>query len=89
MSLADDIDDSSYYGGESDFRLSEAELLRRATELSREDSEIVEASFLADGSVHVRVKRVVPVLNFPALSGVAEVEIYGSSTAYLREYRSP
>lgn len=89
LSLADDVEESSYYGSESDFRVAESELVRRARELARYDSEIVQLSSQSDGSVYIQLKRVVPVFTIPALTNAGNVDLYASSTAYLRDYQSP
>lgn len=89
LSLADDVDESSYYSGESDFRLSDSELARRATELARYDSEIVDVYSRSDGSIYVQLKRTVSLFAIPHFSDVRSVDLYASSTAYLREYRTP
>lgn len=86
LSIADDIDESSYYGDASSFYLPENELLRRASELIRHDSEIVHLFVRPDGSVHIQLKRTVSVFAISALTNVGNVELYASSTAYLREY---
>lgn len=89
LSLADDIEESSYYGGESSFHVSERELLQRADGLVRYDSDIVHLSSRPDGSIYIQLKRTVPVFTIPALTSVGNVELYASSTAYLREYQTP
>lgn len=89
LSLADDIEESSYYGGESDFHVSERELLQRADGLVRYDSEIVQLSSRSDGSIYIRLKRTVPVFVIPALTDVGNVDLYASSSAYLRDYQTP
>ena len=88
LSLVDDIDENSYYNGESDFRLSDSELSRRAVDLARSDSEIVQVNSLPDGSVHIELKRTVTVFAFPVLTDIGSVDVYATSTAYLREYQT-
>lgn len=89
LSLVDDIEESSYYDGDSDFRLSDSELARRALSLVRSDSEVIQVGSLPDGSIYVELKRTVPVFTLPALTNVGDVDVYASSTAYLRNYQTP
>lgn len=89
LSLADDVDDSSYYSGTGDFQLSDSDLSRRALELARAGSDIVHVSFRDDGSIYIQIKRTIPVFTIPFFSDVGSVELYASSTAYLRDYQTP